>query len=70
MINETNATTGQKTLANIGLFYSAAIWGSTFFIVKRALDDIDPVILVGYRFVIAAVLLMIIWLSIFETKEL
>jgi len=45
--------------ANLGLFYSAAIWGSTFFIVKRALDDIDPVILVGYRFTIAAVLLMI-----------
>ncbi|MCP4580862.1 MAG: DMT family transporter [candidate division Zixibacteria bacterium] len=46
-------------LANLGLFYSAAIWGSTFFIVKKALNDIDPVILVGYRFTIAAVLLMI-----------
>jgi len=45
--------------ANIGLFYAAAIWGSTFFVVKKALDDIDPVILVGYRFTIAAVIMAI-----------
>jgi drug/metabolite transporter (DMT)-like permease len=49
----------QSALANIGLFYAAAIWGSTFFVVKRALEDIDPVILVGYRFTIAAILLAI-----------
>lgn len=52
----------QKTknvFADIGLFYSAAIWGSTFFIVKLALDGIDPVILVGYRFVIAALLMIV-----------
>ncbi len=44
-------------LANIGLFYSAAIWGSTFFIVKQSLLSIDPVILVSYRFLIAAIIL-------------
>lgn len=49
----------KEIFSNAGLFYSAAIWGSTFFIVKRSLDSIDPVILVGYRFMIAAVCLMV-----------
>ncbi|TET67174.1 MAG: DMT family transporter [Candidatus Zixiibacteriota bacterium] len=50
--------TDYKTcLANLGLFYSAAVWGSTFFIVKRSLASIDPVILVGYRFTLAALVL-------------
>lgn len=46
-------------LAYLGLFYTAAIWGSTFFIVKKSLAGIDPVMLVGYRFTIAATLLAI-----------
>lgn len=46
-----------STLAHIGLFYTAAIWGSTFFLVKDALSDIDPIILVAYRFLLAGVLL-------------
>lgn len=47
-----------STLAHIGLFYSAAIWGSTFFIVKDVLADIDPVILVAYRFILAGMILL------------
>jgi len=43
--------------ANLGLFYSAAVWGSTFFIVKWCLLSINPVILVGYRFTLAALIL-------------
>jgi len=50
---------GKTCYANIGLFYAAAIWGSTFFVVKQALDNIDPVILVGYRFILAAVIMAI-----------
>lgn len=46
-------------LFHLGLFYAAAIWGSTFFIVKGALTGIDPVIMVGYRFLIAGGLLLI-----------
>nr|MBN2276474.1 DMT family transporter [candidate division Zixibacteria bacterium] len=46
-------------LAQIGLFYAAAIWGATFYIVKAALDDIDPVIMVGYRFLMAGTVLLI-----------
>ncbi|UCC44124.1 MAG: DMT family transporter [Candidatus Zixiibacteriota bacterium] len=46
----------RNALADIGLLYVAAIWGSTFFIVKATLDDIDPVILVGYRLSLAGFL--------------
>jgi drug/metabolite transporter (DMT)-like permease len=50
--------TDYKThLAHFGLFYSAAVWGSTFFIVKWCLLSINPVILVGYRFALAATIL-------------
>jgi drug/metabolite transporter (DMT)-like permease len=44
-------------LAGLGLFYSAAVWGSTFFIVKWCLLSVNPVILVGYRFTLAAMIL-------------
>lgn len=50
---------GKKILADIGLFYAAAIWGSTFFVVKAVLDDVDPVILVGYRFLSAGLILLV-----------
>ena len=59
-----NPTRTQVVMADIGLFYAAAIWGSTFFIVKNALSGIDPVIMVGYRFVLAGgVLLIFLWLT-------
>jgi drug/metabolite transporter (DMT)-like permease len=49
----------RKTLlADAGLFYAAAIWGSTFIVVKGALEGIDPVIMVGYRFLIAGAVLL------------
>jgi len=51
--------------ANIGLFYAAAVWGSTFFVVKRTLNGIDPVILVAYRFIIATAILAVV-LPIFK----
>ena len=44
-------------LTDLGLLYAAAIWGSTFFLVKGALADVDPVVLVGYRFCLAGLLL-------------
>ncbi len=55
-------------LADLGLLYAAAIWGSTFFIVKESLNSIDPVVMVGYRFSIAA-LILAIFLK-FKKKEL
>jgi drug/metabolite transporter (DMT)-like permease len=47
----------KKLFSELGLFYSAAVWGSTFFIVKGVLEYVHPVILVGYRFVVAALLM-------------
>jgi len=44
-------------LTDLGLIYTSAIWGSTFYVVKNSLVDIDPVIQVGYRFLLAALML-------------
>lgn len=46
-------------MADIGLFYAACIWGATFFLVKGALDEIDPVTLVAYRFLLAGLILLV-----------
>lgn len=40
-----------------GLLYCALIWGSTFFIVKDVVASVDPLALVGYRFVLSALAL-------------
>jgi len=53
----TNLKYRQK-LADFGLFYAAAIWGATFFMVKDALGGIDPIILVAYRFLLAGSILL------------
>jgi drug/metabolite transporter (DMT)-like permease len=45
-------------LAQLGLVYCAAIWGSTFFVVRDAVETVHPVTLVGYRFTLAAILLL------------
>lgn len=47
-----------KLWSDIGLFYCAAIWGSTFIVTKGALDDVDPVVMVAIRFAISAGLLL------------
>jgi drug/metabolite transporter (DMT)-like permease len=52
-------TKRQTLLADFGLFYAAAIWGTTFFIVKDALSGIDPVVMVGYRFLLAGLMLLV-----------
>jgi len=46
-----------RLIAEAGLLYAAAVWGSTFFIVKGVLASIHPLALVGWRFTIAAVVL-------------
>jgi drug/metabolite transporter (DMT)-like permease len=53
-------TTTKKLISDAGLLYAAAIWGSTFFIVKESLKFIDPIILVGYRFIIASALVALL----------
>ncbi len=46
-------------LSDLGLLYAAVIWGGTFIIVKDSLETIDPVTLVGYRFLLAASILAV-----------
>jgi drug/metabolite transporter (DMT)-like permease len=48
---------GKITLADLGLLYASAIWGSTFIMVKNSLDSLNPVTLVAYRFLLAALLM-------------
>jgi drug/metabolite transporter (DMT)-like permease len=44
-------------LSELGLVYCAAVWGATFFMVKDALADVDPVAMVAHRFLLSALLL-------------
>ena len=53
-----NVSKSKAITADFGLFYAAAIWGSTFFIVKNALDGIDPVVMVAFRFLLAGFILL------------
>ncbi|MDA8243297.1 MAG: DMT family transporter [Elusimicrobia bacterium] len=52
------ASKGGGFWSDIGLFYCAAIWGSTFIVTKGALDAVDPFVMVGIRFLISAALLL------------
>lgn len=52
-----SATRSKTLLADLGLTYAAAIWGSTFFLVKNALAGVDAVVMVAYRFLLAAALM-------------
>ena len=44
--------------AEIGLVYCAVIWGSTFYLVKGAVESIDPFSLVAFRFLLSAACLI------------
>jgi drug/metabolite transporter (DMT)-like permease len=47
-----------RPLSHLGLGYCALVWGATFYIVKDALAGVDPVAMVAYRFLLAALLLL------------
>lgn len=49
----------KQRLSEAGLIYAAAIWGSTFIVVKDALAFVDPLVLVAYRFLLAALCLAV-----------
>jgi drug/metabolite transporter (DMT)-like permease len=56
---------------HLGLVYCAVVWGATFYVVKDALDAVDPVAMVAYRFLLAAaVLLPFVWRRIEWKREL
>jgi len=48
----------RRRWAQLGLFYAAAMWGATFFVVKGALVAVDPFALVGWRFLLSAAILL------------
>lgn len=48
-----------STLPSLGLFCATIIWASTFIVVKNVLCFIDPIILVGYRTILASIILAI-----------
>ncbi|NOZ13519.1 MAG: EamA family transporter [Acidobacteria bacterium] len=50
----------KQLLSDAGLLYAAAIWGATFFMVKGVLRHVTPLALLGYRFLIAAALMVIL----------
>ncbi|MBI5631854.1 MAG: DMT family transporter [Elusimicrobia bacterium] len=45
-------------LDEVGLFYCAAVWGSTFYLVKGTLSSVSWDVLVAYRFLLSAALLL------------
>jgi drug/metabolite transporter (DMT)-like permease len=54
--------------AELALAMVTAIWGSTFVVVKAALDQIAPLPFLALRFVIAALALALIWRGALKTK--
>ena len=50
----------KKTRANIALLSVTLIWGSSFIFMKNALDFISPLAFLGFRFLIAAIILGIV----------
>jgi drug/metabolite transporter (DMT)-like permease len=47
--------------ADVALGFVALIWGSTFVMVKSALDSVDPLTFVGWRFWLASVFLALLF---------
>ena len=50
----------KQFLPKLALFVAALIWGSSFFVVKNAVDVFPPNILLGIRFTIGCLLLALI----------
>lgn len=50
-----------KKLAKPMLVCAPLIWGSTFFMIKDALDDVDALFMLAFRFTLAAVLLAVVF---------
>ena len=53
-------------ISKIMLFAATLIWGSSFFILKNTLDEIPVFFLLGFRFIVSAVLLLIIFIKRFK----
>ena len=49
----------KKITALFGVIFITAAWGSTFVVVKESLNGINPLVLVGYRFAVASIILIL-----------
>ncbi|HWB85220.1 MAG TPA: DMT family transporter [Bryobacteraceae bacterium] len=47
--------------AELALLFNTLVWGTTFVLVKTALDDVSPILFVALRFTLAAALLLVIF---------
>ncbi len=56
---ENRSSHSAGVLADLGLLYAALSWGVTFTVIKASLPGIDPVVMVGYRFLIAGGALLV-----------
>ena len=48
---------GKILIADVALIFATAIWSTTFVSVKWIIDDINPLALIGYRFILAAAIM-------------
>ncbi|HCM17707.1 MAG TPA: EamA/RhaT family transporter, partial [Firmicutes bacterium] len=48
-------------LHRILLLLSALFWGGTFVVVKQAVAAADPILFIGARFLLAAIMLVVIF---------
>lgn len=53
----------QTRLSEVGLFYAALIWGATFFVVKEIITELNPITLLTYRFLLAALCILLIYIK-------
>jgi len=53
-------------LALVGITF---IWGSTFVVVKQALDDISPILFLSLRFLVATIVLSAVFLASRQMRE-
>ena len=53
----------QKLKGSVFLFIAALIWGSSFIVMKSAVDFLTPAVLLLIRFVLAAIFLAILFFS-------
>lgn len=56
----TSNTTSKKALAVCGIIFATAIWGSSFSIIKNALNTITPLWFISLRFSISVIILAVI----------
>ncbi len=50
-----------KKLAKPMIVCATLIWGSTFFMIKDAVDDVDPMFMLAFRFTLAAAVLAVVF---------